>query len=209
MAEPEKRSPRHPAKAKQSRPAQQAGEVYTHRNRTVFIPDGYLAVGYINSVHGLKGEVRVELYTDFPQRFAPGVTLLLGEDLEEVTVVGARPHKNGLLLQLEGIEGREQAEALRGSWLFVAEEDAVELDEDAYWVHDIIGLMVQTEEGEQLGTIREVLFTGANEVYVVEPIGLVNGGKELLLPAIDEVVREINLPANRMIVHLLPGLLAE
>lgn len=191
--------------AKLVRPS--TGEPYTHRNRAVVVPDGCLAVGYIAGVHGLAGELKVELHTDFPDRFAPGVILLLGAELSEVTVKSARMHKQTLLLRLEGIVGREEAEQLRGTWLFVSEEDAVQLEEDAYWVHDIIGMDVQTEAGEPLGVIREVLFTGANQVYVVEPLGLVNGGKEVLLPAITDVVRQVDLDARRMTVHLLPGLL--
>jgi 16S rRNA processing protein RimM len=175
----------------------------------VNVREGYLVVGYIASVHGLRGEVKVEPYTDFPERFAPGVQLFLGENLEEVEVAAARPHKNHILLQLKGVERREQADALRNRWLFIDEADAVQLDEDTYWVHDIIGMDVQTTGGEWLGTIREVLFTGANEVYVVETPPTVNQGKELLLPAISDVIQQVNLAENLMTVQLLPGLLEQ
>ncbi len=118
------------------------------RSQTVHVPDGYMAVGLITGVHGLKGEVKVELHTDFPERFAPGVLVLLGDELIESTIANVRPHKNQLLLTLEGVRNRDEAEALRGQWLFVDEDDAVELDADTYWVHDIVGMTVQTENAQ-------------------------------------------------------------
>jgi 16S rRNA processing protein RimM len=181
--------------------------LYTHRNRTVAVPEGYLAVGLILGVHGLRGELKVELYTDFPERFTVGADLFIGEDLAKVEIIGARMHQQHLLLQLAGVESREQADKLRNLWLFVDEEDAAELADGVYWVHDIIGLTVQTENGEALGVIRDVLFTGANDVYVVETPPTVNSGRDLLLPAIAEVVRNVDLADQRMTVHLLPGLL--
>ncbi len=182
---------------------------YTYRNRTVEVPDGYLAVGYIVGVHGMRGELKLELFTDFPERFAPGVQLFIGEDLSETEVLSARPHQKYLLLRLAGFDRREDAETLRGSWLFVDENEAVELEAGSYWVHDIIGLTVQTEAGEILGEIQDVIFTGANEVYIVETVETVNAGRDLLLPAIEEVVRAVDLDAQLMTVRLLPGLLDE
>lgn len=177
--------------------------------RTVDAPAGYLAVGLVVGVHGLRGELKVELHTDFPERFAAGSHLWIGETLQERKVVSARLHKNYLLLLLQGINQRALAEALRGQWLFVSEAEAVALDADSYWVHDIVGLTVQTEEGRELGEIVEVIFTGANDVYVISPALGVNQGKELLLPAISQVIRAVDLEANRMTVTLLPGLLEE
>ncbi len=184
-------------------------QTYIYRNRTVEVPDGYLAVGYIVGVHGMRGELKLELFTDFPERFAPGVQLFIGEDLRETEVLSARPHQKYLLLRLAGFDRREDAETLRGSWLFVDENEAVELEAGSYWVHDIIGLTVQTEAGEILGEIQDVIFTGANEVYIVETVETVNAGRDLLLPAIEEVVRAVDLDAQLMTVRLLPGLLDE
>lgn len=183
--------------------------VYKYRNQRVHVPEGFMAVGRITGPHGLKGEVKVELHTDFPERFAPDSELFIGEDLIETTVLSAKSHKNQMLLVLEGIETRDQAEAMRDEWLFVDEADAVELEEDTYWVHDIIGMAVQTETGQRLGTIREVLFTGANEVYVVQTEASVNQGKDLLLPAIADVVQTVDVANRLMTVRLLPGLLEE
>lgn len=178
---------------------------YVHRNRRVRIPDGHLAVGYIIGAHGLRGEVRVELHTDFPDRFVPGLRLLLGEELEPLDLQQARPHQSQLLLLFNGIDSREAAEELRGLWLFIPDAEAAALEPDTYFVHDIIGLQVVTDEGRTLGKITDVLFTGANEVYVVQD----DDATEILLPAIADVVRMVDLSAGQITVTLLPGLLDE
>lgn len=185
------------------------GERFVYRNRTVFVPEGYLAVGMITGPHGIRGEVKVELHTDFPERFAPGAILYLGESLQEVEILQARPHKGQYLLLLAGIHERNTADNLRGQWLFIPESQAAELDEDTYWVHDIIGLRVQTEEGRYLGVVQDVLETGANDVYVVDPPADVNQGRPLLLPAIAEVIQAVDLATGIMTIRLMAGLLDE
>lgn len=182
-------------------------QVYRIRNQDVIVPDGCMAVGHITGVHGLRGEVKVELYTDFPERFAPGETLLLGVDLDEIEVVGVRPHKQNLLVQFDGVTDRTAAESLRNLWLFVRETDAAELEEGVYWIHDIIGLRVVEENGSALGVITDVLTTGANDVYVVRPQAGQSPAQDVLLPAIADVVRAVDLAQGVMTVHLLPGLL--
>lgn len=168
-------------------------------------PPGHLAVGRIVGVHGLKGEVKVDSYSDFPERFAAGATLALGDDLEPLTVRASRPHKNHLLVAFAEVTNRTDAEALRGEWLFVPEHLAADLGEDTYWVHDVLGMRVFTEEGEPLGRVVDVLHTGANDVYVVQGKA---GEADLLLPAIDAVVRSIDVAARRMTVFLIDGLTA-
>lgn len=183
-------------------PAAAKGQVYYHRNEAVLVPDGYLAIGRISTAHGIHGEVRVELHTDFPERFAPQVKVFLGDALTPATIEYARPHKQQMLVKFVDIETRNEAEAMRNQWLFVPESEAVELEADSYWVHDIIGLQVQTENGEPLGAVTDVLFTGANEVYVVQE----SNGNELLLPAIADVVQKVDLAAGAITVRLLPGM---
>lgn len=183
------------------------GTTYRHRNETVFVPTGYVAVGRITAPHSLQGEVRVELHTDFPERFSPEMAIFAGPTLIPMTVTSARPHKQMILLKLAQINDRTDAEALRGQWLFVHEDDAVELDEDTYWVHDIIGMTVQTDTEEVLGVISDVLFTGANDVYIIQGTDDDGNERELLLPAIADVVKTVDPAAQRMTVHLLPGLL--
>ncbi|HXF61302.1 MAG TPA: ribosome maturation factor RimM [Caldilineaceae bacterium] len=166
-----------------------------------------MAVGLIAGAHGLRGEVKVELHTDFPERFAPGSTLWLGTELEQVEVATSRPHQGQVLVRFEQVTNRSEAEALRGEWLFIHESEAETLEEGTYFVHDIIGASVQTVEGRPLGVVREVLFTGANEVYVIESLD--QPPRELLLPAIADVIQQVDLEANLITVALLPGLLDE
>jgi 16S rRNA processing protein RimM len=187
--------------------AASGGTTYQHRNEAVFIPDGYIAIGRVTAAHSLQGEVRVELHTDFPERFTAGVTIFIGSDLQETAIDAARPHKQIMLVKLVGVNNRNSAELLRGQWLFVREADAVPLDEDTFWVHEIIGMTVQTEEGEELGVISDVLFTGANDVYVLQGNDAEGNPREVLLPAIADVVQRVDPEQQRMIVHLLPGLL--
>lgn len=191
------------------RPARAQGTYYPFRKRRVFVPDGYLVVGQITSAHGLKGEVAVELHTDFPERFQPGITLYLGDALAPAAITQARPHKGNMLLQFEQSHSREDAESLRGLWLYIEEDEAAELEEGSYWIHDIIGLTVLSTDGSELGTISDVMATGANDVYIVQPALGVNNDRELLLPAIPEVVQTVDLDAGTMTVALLPGLLEE
>lgn len=179
------------------------------RRRAVHVPEGCLAVGRILGAHGLYGEVKVESYTDFEERFDVGQRLLMGEELASTEVEGARPHKGVFLLRFHGVEDRTAAESLHGEWLYIREQEAMELDEESFWVHDIIGLSVQTESLRQLGKIVDVLFTGANEVYVVDPRPGVNRDRDLLIPALAEVVRAVDLGRGMVTVRLLPGILEE
>jgi 16S rRNA processing protein RimM len=188
--------------------AQQVGRYYL-RNREVLVPDGFLAVGHVVGAHGLRGELKVTPYTDFPERFAPGSSLRLGTDLEEVTIAAAREHKGNLLVLLEEIADRSEAEACRDLWLFVAEAEAGTLDEGSYWIHDIVGMVIATETGQELGRITDVMTTGANDVYLVRPAPGVNQGRELLLPAIADVVLQVDVPNKRMVVRIPDGLLEE
>lgn len=184
-------------------------DTFIYRNRRVEIPAGYLAVGLIVGVHGLRGEVKVESHTDFPERFTRGNTLALGNADTTVSIDGSRPHKGHVLLKLAGVNNRNQADELRNLWLFVPEEDAATLDDGTYWIHDLIGLNVQTGDGMELGKITDVLVTGANDVYSIQPVGNVNLGRELLLPAIADVVKDVDLDNGLMTVSLPPGLLQE
>lgn len=199
--------PTDPSSRKRTTPRTAQANTYFVRNQAVVVPAGHMAVGQIVGVHGLYGEIKVEAYTDNPDRFAPGVTLLLGEELEPVTVESVRPHKSNLLVRLEEVEDRTAAEDVRGLWLYVAEADAAELEQGAYWIHDIIGLQVVTSDGTAIGKISDVFATGANDVYVVQPAAGVNGGREVLLPALTDVVERVDLPAGIMVIRLPDGLI--
>jgi 16S rRNA processing protein RimM len=186
-------------------------DVYYIRNQAVIVPAGHLAVGQIVGAHGLNGELRVEAYSDFPDRFAPGAVLFMGEELEPVTIASTRPHKTNLLIQLEEVNNRNEAEDVRGLWLYVPQAEAAALEEGQYWIHDIIGLKVVTTDGMQLGTISDVMTTGANDVYVVRQGpgsgSAVNQGRDILLPAIADVVEQVDLEQGIMVIRLLDGLI--
>ena len=196
-----------PSRSPQRSRKTRAGQVNRVRNQNVVVPTGYLAVGHIIGVHGLRGELKIELYTDFPERYAPGVTLFMGPELDEVEVRQVRPHKGHLLIMLDGINDRTTAEGLRGFWLFVDEADAAELEEGEYWIHDIIGLQVVTDADSMLGKVVDVLATGANDFYIVRPAEGVNRGQEILLPAIADVILDVDLPAGILRVHIPEGLI--
>jgi 16S rRNA processing protein RimM len=133
--------------------------------------------------------------------------LQLGETLDKVTVQSARPHKGHLLLKCAEIDDRFAAEDCRELWFYVPETDAAPLEEGAYWIHDIIGLDVVTAEGVRLGQITDLLTTGANDVYVIRPAAGINQGRDLLVPAIADVVIGVDVAQGVMTVHLLDGLL--
>lgn len=200
-------NPSQPAPQPQKPPS--PGRTYMLRNRSVFVPQGMLAVGLIVGAHGLRGEVRVELHTDFPERFTPGHVLLLGPELRPIEILTSRPHKNEMLILFEGVDGRTPAEELRGNWLFIPEDNAAELEEGSYWIHDIIGMDAQDTDGRRLGRVVEVLATGANDVYVLKPADGVNQGRDLLLPAIPEVIRSVDVAARLITVALMPGMIDE
>jgi len=168
----------------------------------------YLAVGRVLRPHGLRGELRVEIITDYPERLRQHVFFYLASpDSPEVVrrypVEGVRQHKGALLLKLGGCDDRDAAEGLRGMLVQVPLEDAVPLEEGEYYHFQLMGLRVETEDGQWLGQLVEVLSTGANDVYIVRgPRG------ELLLPAVDDVVRELDLASKRMVVRLMRGMLA-
>jgi 16S rRNA processing protein RimM len=167
----------------------------------------YLAIGRIIAPHGIRGEVKVEVLTDFPERFKPGTHVFLGAGTEDpearpAKIAAARPHKGGFLVKLDIVPDRNAAELVRNRYLLIPAADAMPLGEHENYLHDLIGLQVETTDGQQLGELREVLFTNANDVYVVRgPAG------EVLLPAIRDVVLRVDLPARRMVVALPEGLL--
>jgi len=165
----------------------------------------YLAVGKITRPHGVRGELRVEVLTDYPERLASMPTLYLGGDHRLVKVLGIRPHHKALLVTLEGCADRDAADRLRGSILYVAADDAMQLKPDEYYEYQVEGLGVVTEGGESLGEIAEVFTApGANDVFVVHgPLG------ELLIPAIEDVVIDIDPDAGRVVVRPMPGLLPD
>lgn len=161
----------------------------------------YLIIGQILSPWGVKGEVKVEIITDFPDRFALLEQVYLGEKRIPYKLEKSRRYKRWVLLKFAGVDDRSTAEALRGLYIEIPIDQAMPLGEDEFYEHQIIGLEVWTTEGQYLGYVTEVIFTGSNEVYVVE-----NETEEILIPALKEVVPEIDLDKERMTVRLIEGL---
>ena len=139
--------------------------------------------------------------TDFSRRFSPGSVLYL--EGRPSRVVRARKIKGGLRVHLDLVNDRTHAESLRGALLTVPRDEVPPLPEGSYYHFQIVGIDVWTEGGECLGTVREILPTGGNDVYVVRDAD----GKEVLLPALEGVVRQVDLEANRMVVSLPEGLI--
>lgn len=164
-----------------------------------------LAVGLITRAHGVKGEVAVRTLTEVESRFQPGSVLLLGPGGERPLTVGSvrGPHHGRLLVRFREVGGRDEAEAIRGHVLLVDSGQAPTLSEsDRFWVHQVVGLEVRTEDGRSIGRVREVLHSPANDVWVVD-----GAGGEILVPAVREVVAEVDLPGALVVIREVPGLL--
>ena len=163
-----------------------------------------LEVGQIVNTFGIKGEVKVTPFTDDINRFDDLKKVYVKTRKEDrlYKVENVRYHKNMVLLKLEGIENPEQAELLKNSYLEIDREDAIPLEEGQYFIVDLIGLDVYTDEGKLLGKVDDIYNTGANDIYVVKD----ELGKQILLPGIKEVIKEVKLD-DKIIVHLIPGLI--
>jgi len=157
--------------------------------------------------HGVRGELKCAVLTDFPRRFASTARIYLktggsqGTARQEFAVQRARLQGHFVLLKLDGVDTRDAAERWRNALVEVPSEERVRLPRGHYYWHDIIGLAVRTEDGESLGRVREILETGANDVYVVD-----TAEGELLVPAIKDVVKRIDPEQGEMIVELLEGM---
>lgn len=162
----------------------------------------YLAIGRIVGPHGVRGEVKVKVLTDFPERFDVGSRLLLEGEPVQREVLSTRPHKGMLLVKFSGLPDRNAVEALRGKYLFINRDEAMPLGENEFYEDELVGLRVETMTGEYLGNLVEVMWTGANDVYVVR-----RSKGEWLLPAIADVIQVVDVDAGVMRVTLLPGLL--
>jgi 16S rRNA processing protein RimM len=166
-----------------------------------------LIVGQILGAHGLQGELKVALLTDDPHRFRLLDRVFVGlEDQEPMarSLEGYRLHKGRALLRIEGCDDRTTAETLRGMLVQVPLEQAIPLEEGEYFEHQILDLDVWTEDGQLLGQVVDIMYTGANEVYVVHSSDA--SRREILIPAIEDVVLEVDLEAGRLIVKLPAGL---
>jgi 16S rRNA processing protein RimM len=163
----------------------------------------YLALGRIQRPHGVRGEVRLEILTDYPERLSGLKTVFLGSEHRAYQVENCRLHQKIALVKLAGLDDRDSADQLRGKMVHVAIEDAVPLEGDEHYEFQMEGVQVVTDAGQVLGEIVEVFTApGANDVFIVHgPLG------EILIPVIEDVVTDLDLDAGRLVIHPLPGLL--
>ncbi|WP_139492892.1 ribosome maturation factor RimM [Brevibacillus dissolubilis] len=167
----------------------------------------YYRVGKLVNTQGLRGEVRVVSTTDFPdERFQVGNELLLFHPTlpqpQTLTIASRRQHKEFELLTFKGYENINDIEKYKGGELKVSEDELLELEDDEFYIHQLIGCEVVTDEGEELGRITDVLQPGANDVWVVK-------GKrgEILLPFIEDCIKHVDVKNKRVVAHIMEGLL--
>jgi 16S rRNA processing protein RimM len=161
----------------------------------------FLAIGRVLRPHGVRGELLVDTLTDFPEHLAEVDTVYLGDAAVPHVLEAARVHRHQLILRLAGCADRDQADQFRGQLVQIKTEAAAPLPPGRYYHHQLLGSRVISDEGEDLGELVDILETGANDVYVVSTP---NG--ELLLPAIQSVILNIDVDAKRITAHLLEGL---
>lgn len=161
-------------------------------------------VGVIANTHGIRGEVKVYPTTDDLNRFDQLKEVILDTGREHINlqVQGVRYFKNMAILKFKGIDNINDVEKYKGKDLLVTRENAVPLEENEYYIADLIDMEVYNEDGSRLGILNDVMQTGANDVYVIA----LENGKELLLPNIDQCILDVNTEENKMTVHVLEGL---
>jgi 16S rRNA processing protein RimM len=155
-----------------------------------------MPIGRIVGPFGVRGEAKIELHTDFPERFRSLKRVFVGPSHSAMEVERSRRHKGQVLLKLAGVDRPEDVESLREQDVMVPRSEAVTLPEGHFFLSDLLGIEVFTPDGASLGTITDVLRTGSNDVWVVS-----EGRQELLLPAIKDAVIDLDLPARRAVVE--------
>lgn len=163
-----------------------------------------LQVGVISSTHGVRGEVKVFPTTDDVTRFRQlkKVYLDTGREMLPLEIQNVKFFKQFAILKFKGIDNINDIEKYRGKSLMIDRKDAVDLDEDEYFIADMIGMKVCTEDGSEFGTLKDVMETGANDVYIID--SLEHG--EVLIPAIRECILDVDMDEERMTIHLMEGL---
>lgn len=163
----------------------------------------YLVIGYLRRPHGVRGEIIMDLHTDFPERIRAGRKIFIGEKHEAATFDTTRPHGDSMLISLRGYDTPESVGRFRNHWVYVKVKEVPPLPEGKYYKHELIGVEVADDAGNSLGALAEILETGANDVYIIRD----EAGKEILLPNIPAVILNVDMVARRMTVHLIDGLI--
>ena len=161
-------------------------------------------VGVITQTHGIRGEVKVFPTVEDPKDFKKLKKVILdtGKEKMDMEIQSVKFFKNLVILKFRGIDNINDVEKYKKAELYVTRAEAVPLEEDEYYIADLVGLSVLSDEGEELGELTDVMQTGANDVYVVQK----PNEKELLIPAIHECILDVDIENQVMKVHLLPGL---
>ena len=164
-----------------------------------------LEIGQIVNTFGIKGMVKVKPFTDDIRRFDELKTVYVEKNgnQTEYEIEEVKYHKDMVLIKFKGIDKVEQAEMLRNSYLTVSRDSIEKLEEGRYYIVDLLGLEVYTDEQILLGTLEDIFNTGSNDIYVVKD----KQGKQILLPAIQDVIKQMDIENKKIIVHLLPGLI--
>ena len=167
--------------------------------------EDFLKVGVITTTHGVRGEVKVYPTTDEPERFLELDHVLLdtGKEFRDLEIKNVRFFKNLVILKFKGIDNINDIEKYKGHDLWIPREEGQELDDDEYYIADLLGLHVILDDGTEFGTLKNVMETGANDVYIIDT----NAHGEVLIPAIRECIQDIDLEKNTMTIHLMKGLI--
>lgn len=165
----------------------------------------FLEVGQIVNTFGIKGFVKVNPFTDDISRFDKlnKVYIKNKSDKKELEIEEVKYHKNMVLLKFKNIDKIEDAENLRNSYILIDRKEQKPLDKDTYYIVDLLGLEVYTDENKLLGKLEDIYNTGSNDIYVVKD----ELGKQILLPAIKDVIKEIDMEGKKIVVHVLNGLI--
>ena len=165
----------------------------------------YLEIGQIVNTFGIKGMVKIKPFTDDINRFDRLKKIYISNKngKKEYQIQEIKYHKNMVLMKLEGVDTPEQADLLRQSYLLVDRADEEPLEEGVYYIVDLLGLEVYTDDNKLLGKVEDIFNTGSNDIYVVKD----EMGKQILLPGIPDVLKNVDLEKGKITVHLIPGLI--
>lgn len=167
--------------------------------------DDLLLIGYVAGPFGVRGQLKIKALTDRPDHIARHVrTLLIGKDRAEFTLKRLAEHKPGILIaDLQGVASREAAEELRGAEIYIPAAQAAPLDPDEFFLHDLPGLAAWTEDGQEIGKVREVLETGAGEILVIAR----PGQPDALVPVVRDFIAQLDIPGGKVVIRPIEGLL--
>lgn len=167
--------------------------------------DEWIVIGEFVGPFGIHGEVKLRPLTDFPERFERTPTIYVGDEHTAYRIEHAHMHKQLVLLQLVGVADVDAAERLRGEQVWIPASELTPLQEDQFYLHDVVGLRVQHVNGQPLGVVTDVVSTGASELFVIRD----PQGKEVLLPVVKSFVKQIDFAQGTVLVDPIPGLFDE